>query len=268
MILVRIIKRLFYSLSSLFLVYMVYIMAITLLKVGLKDASRDFFIIILSIYLALPLIKSIKDKRNVPKDAIITNRIKKTLSYLKDDSITKLQGVTIKYKKNKEYIDCILVTDNGVFNIVLCNLRGSIIVKKDDSWFNNKRKESIEIISPLNKVKGNRNVFNKMLEEDEIIDIIVMTDQTVEVYEEETSSVPIVRYDDLVDYIKEYNSGEKYDPEELYDKMYPLIFKEKDLVKEMELLEKYLENRWQYRSRVATASFFLMFYILRILKIT
>jgi hypothetical protein len=246
---------------------MVYIMAITLLKVGLKDASRDFFIITLSIYLALPLIKSAKDKRNVPKDGIITSRIKKTLSEIKDENITKLQGVTIKYKKNKEYVDCIVVTEDGVFNIVLCNLRGAITVKKDDSWFNDKRKKSIEIMSPLNKVRRNRNVFNKLLEEDEIIDIIVMTDQIVEVYEEEASSVPIVRYDDLVDYIKGYKGEEKYDPEELYDKMYPLIFKEKDLAKEMELLERYLENRWQYRSRVATASFFLMFYILRILKI-
>jgi len=260
-------KRLFYSLSALVLVYMVYIMSVMLLKVGLKDISKDFFIISLSIYLVLPLIKTAKDKRNIPKDAAITSRIKKILSEIKDDNITKLQGVTIKYNKNKEYVDSIVVTEDGVFNIVLCNYKGDITIKKDDVWFNEKRKESIEITSPLDKVKRNRRIFSKLLEEDEIIDIIVMTDPSVEVYEEESSSIQIVRYDDLVSYIMDYKGETKYDEEELYDKIYPLIFKEKDLLKETELLERYLEYRWQYRSRVAAISFFLMFYIFRVFKI-
>ena len=267
-LLMKFLKRLFYSLSALILVYFVYFMSISLLKVGLKEASKNFFFISLSLYLVLPLIKIIRDKRNIPKDAVITNRINKTLKELKDDTITKLQGVTIKYKKNKEYVDSFVVTEDGVFNIVLCNYRGDIIIKKGDGWFNDRIKESVELISPIEKIKRNRKILSNSLQEDEIIDIIVMTDSFVTVYEEEASSVPIVRFDDLVDYIKEYEGEEKYDAEELYDKLYPLIYKEKDLAKETELLEKYLDNRWQYRSRVAMISFFALFYMFKILKIT
>ena len=111
----KVIKRIFYTLTALVLVYMVYLMSITLLKVGFNSASKDFFFITLSIYLAVPLIKIIKDKRNIPKDAVITNKMKKTLKQLNDINITKLQGVTIKYNNIKEYVDSIVITQNGLF---------------------------------------------------------------------------------------------------------------------------------------------------------
>ena len=260
----KVIKRIFYTLTALVLVYMVYLMSITLLKVGFNSASKDFFFITLSIYLAVPLIKIIKDKRNIPKDAVITNKMKKTLKQLNDDNITKLQGVTIKYNNLKEYVDSIVITQNGLFNIVFCNYRGDILIKKNDAWFKESSNEAKEIVSPLDKIKRNRKVLNKRLNADEIIDVIVMTDAFSDVYEEESSSVPIVRYDDFVNFISEYISDIKYDEEELYDKLYPLIHKEKDLQKETALFERYLENRWQYRSRVAIISFFVMFYIFKI----
>lgn len=264
---IRILKRIYYSVSALVLVYLVYFMSLVLFRVGLNNASKDFFFMAVGLYLVIPLFKLIKDNKNIPKDALVTNKIKKELLQIEEDDISKIQGVTLKYNNYKEYIDCIIINKYGLYNIVFCDYKGNIIINKNGEWIEQTIKGTKGVISPIEKIKKNRKVLAKALKEEEIIDLVVMTNAYVEINQEEASTVPIVRYDELADYINEYNSEEKFDEEELYDRIYPLIYKEKDLSKETDLFERYLDNRWQYRSRFAVISFFILFYIFKTNKI-
>lgn len=59
------VKRLYSVMTTFIFVYFIYAISIFLFKAGLDGASRDFFFIILSVYLCLPLLRYLKIKREV-----------------------------------------------------------------------------------------------------------------------------------------------------------------------------------------------------------
>lgn len=262
------VKRVFYAFVTLLVVFMIYRMSVLLLILGLKEASRQLFFITLSLYLFIPLIKSFKFKGYNVESAEIRRKIKKIYKGIKDDKVTTLQGITLKSDKKSIDIDSLILTPKGVFNIAFCNEKGRILVKEFNSWVKLTRGDKeLEITSPINIIRRNREMLSKVFKEEEIIDLIVMVNDRADVEEEEISSVPIIRYDDIADYIENYTSEDEYDSEELYDKLYPLIYKTEDLDKDLKFYEKYLDNKWQYRSRLTIISFGFIFYIMRIMGI-
>lgn len=261
-------KKVIYILTALIIIYYIYAISVMLLKVGFKSASRDFFFFTLSIYLLIPLIKNIKYKRDISEELILTYKINKSINKIKDNNITKLQGVTIKNNNGEASFPCIITTNNGIFNIVFCKYKGSIIVREDNNWFEKYKKDMlIKVISPINAIRKNRHILKENFNEDEIIDLIVMTNNYVDINEEEISSVPIVKIKDLGSYIENYESEEEYKEEDIYNKLYPAIYKEKNIDTEINIYNKYLDNMWQYRSRFALICFSTMFYIFRVIGI-
>ena len=169
----RKIKRGMYVITAIVLSYMIYNVSIILLKVGMKDVSKNIFFFTLGMYLILPLLKRIKI--NVEEDEKLKRPIyvvNKSLKEIKGNEVTKLQGLTLKGKVKKEYIDSIIITKRGLFNIVMCDYSGDISIMEDGSWVKKTRRETQYLKSPLEKIKRNRSVLSEVLDE-EIISFII-----------------------------------------------------------------------------------------------
>lgn len=265
MIDLNIFKRIFYVFSTLFLVYIVYKISILLLLVGLDTMSREFFLLVLGIYLVIPLAKNLKLRTSDLNCIEINNNVSRVCKKIKDSKTTSLLGLTLKYNNIEEYVDAIIINKHGVFNIVFCDYKGNIVVSEYNSWKRVKKRTEEQLLSPINKIRENRELLSKVYNEEEINDLIVMVDESVDVTEEENSSVPIVMYIDLADYIDNFNSEEIYDEDELYDKLYPMISRERELQQDNKLLQKYLDYKWQYRSRVTIISFAAVLYVYKMI---
>lgn len=262
------VKRTFYIIMTAIIVFMIYRVSILLLMVGFEQAASELLFITLSIYLLIPLVKNFKFK-DVPLQNIeINRRIKKAYESISDKDTTALIGLTLKEGNITTDIDSIIINKYGVFNIAFCNYSGNIKIKDGNTWVKVNRKDQEEKLeSPIDKIRDSRKTLSNIYDEEIIIDLIIMTNSWAQVEEESVSSVPILFVEEIDEYISNYQTKEKYDEDELYDLLYPLISKEKDLEKDFDIYEKYLDIKWQYRSRIAIISFALMFYIFRIIGI-
>ena len=87
----RKIKRGMYVITAIVLSYMIYNVSIILLKVGMKDVSKNIFFFTLGMYLILPLLKRIKI--NVEEDEKLKRPIyvvNKSLKEIKGNEVTKI----------------------------------------------------------------------------------------------------------------------------------------------------------------------------------
>ena len=265
----RYLKRTGYVFSAFILVYMVYIMSLFLLRFGFDGASRQIFFVALGVYLVLPIFKDYKDKKEYDQEFEELRSCNKMINVLSglDDSITALQGVTLKVEDDVYLIDDIIITKKGVFNVVECNTKGSILIEDGEKWYIKRRKGKELITSPINKIRSNREVLKQVFSDDQIIDVIVMTSFGTYVEGEENSMVGVVRCDELVDYINRYDEKEKYYVEELYEKLYPIIYSDKDLKDIKEKYNNLIDNRWRFRSRLSFISIFCILYVFKVMEL-
>lgn len=261
-------KKAIYFVTALIIVYYIYAISVLLLKVGFKSASKEFFFLSLSIYLLIPVIKGIKYRKIITDDLILSYRINKILKKINFKNITKIQDVTIKNTRGETELPCIITTDNGIYNIYFCNYKGRYLISDDNNWFlKDKKSQLTKVESPINYIKENRNVLRENFNEEEIIDVIIMTDFFSNVIEKDNSTVPIIKINELPAFIEDYEGEDIFKEENIYDKLYPIIYKEKDLSNNLKIYNKYLDNVWQYRSRFTFICFSIMFYIFRVIGI-
>ena len=261
-------KRLILGFFTLLIIFMIYRISILLLILGLKGASRQIFFISLSILIFIPLLKNIKFKGYDVESAEINRKINKVYKKFKDSNITRLQNITLKHDKRSIKVDSLIISEKGVFNIAYCNEKGHIVIKENNIWVKrNRRGIDEEITSPIKSIRQNREILRNIYNEDEVIDLIVIVNDRSD-FEEEVSSVPIIRYDDIEYYISNYESEEIYDSEELYDRLYGLKFKTENIEDDLKIYNKYLDYKWQYRSRLAIVSFCFLFYIIKVIEIS
>ena len=265
----RVLKRILYAFFAAIIIYTIYRFSVIALIFGFKDTSREIFFIPIVFYFFIPILRNFKNRNLNIKKIKVYRKIKNIYKKINDFNVTPLIGLTLKDKEKTAEVDSIIVTDKGVFNIVLCDYKGDIEVKENNNWIRLKSKNKTEtLLSPINKIKENRMILNNIYEDESIIDLIVMTDFTADVYEEFKSDADIIKSEDLLDYIESYNNSKEYNADELYNKLYPYIFKEKDLEKEFNIYEKHLDYKWQYRSRIAFISIGIIFYVLKAIEYT
>lgn len=258
-------RRLYSVITTFVFVYLVYIISIFLFKAGFDGASRDFFFIVLSVYLCLPLTKYIKIKKevldiNLEENERITYELK---DFFEEADI--LEGVLLKDKHEELKIDNLIITKNGVFNIVKCNYTGTICIK-NNRWYKKYTKELSEIPSPIMEVRKNRFNLTKIFDEEQIIDVIVMVKDRVFVKNEEDSDVPVIRYTDLSNFILDYEGEIEWDKEKLYNKLYNRIVKVNNLMEEEKVFNKFIDNKWIMRGRLSFISVFFILYIVRVIN--
>lgn len=260
------IKRLCSVITTFIFVYLIYVISIFLFKVGLDGASRDFFFIILSVYLCLPLLRYLKIKKEVLDSNIEENE--RVIYELRDfcEEADILEGIILKDEEEELKIDNLIITKNGVFNIVKCNYTGRILIK-DNRWYRKYSKELSEIPSPITELRKNRIYLSKIFDEDQIIDVIVMVRDRVFVKGEESSDVPVMRYSDLSNFILNYEGEIQWDKESLYDRIYKKIIKVNNLMEEEKTYNKFIDNKWVMRGRLSFISAFFILYIIRMVNI-
>ncbi|MGG7178604.1 nuclease-related domain-containing protein [Clostridium paraputrificum] len=262
------IKRFSYFITAFILVFIIYQLSITLLKIGFNSASSNIFFVTLGIYLCIPILKYNKSRSGVVVNEIEhCSKMEKSMKSLKK-KMTPLQRITLKVNDKIVAFDDIVVSKKGVFNIVECSLTGNIEINKDNKWYRKTRKSKELVSSPITQIRENREILNKVLKEDQILDVIVMINDRVDIDGEEDSAVPIVRYDEIATYINEYDCSEEYDDEELYQRIYPIIEEEKDLEEVVKNYHMILDNRWQFRSRLFVVVIFFALYILNIISLS
>lgn len=263
----RSLKRLSVTFFTFILIYLIYKFSIVLLKIGMDEASKDIFYIFLSLYLGYSLIRYSQYKTSPQIEEIkLYSKVNSIFGTL-GDGVTPLQGLNLKSNENKGSIENIVVTSKGVFNIVTCSYTGDIIIKKDENWYKEWKREDRMINSPINKIRENRSFLSNIFEEEEIVDIVLLINDNIEIEGEENFPVPILRNDELKDYIEDYKIEEEYEEEELYQKLYPTIEGEKDIEKMKKNYSKFLDTKWQFRSRLAAVSVFFIFYLLNLIYV-
>lgn len=258
-------RRVFYVITALVLVSATYYISVVMLKVGFNGASSEVFFVVLSFYLSAPLIKYNKLRRAALEGEFegnykINNNLKK-LSILGNT----IEDLTLRFNDEEVKIEKLVFTKKGIFNIVKCNYTGDIIIEKDNKWYKVNKKRKDVVLSPINIIRNYRRVLTKVFNEEEIIDLIVIVNDRFYVENEELSDVPIIRYDEILSYIEDYDGEEKYNEEKLYDSLYPSIVKTKNTIEENKLYNIFLDYKWMFRSRLAFISIFLILYILNII---
>lgn len=261
------IKRGSYFFSAFLLGYFIYMISLILLKVGLSNASNNLFYVPLGIYLSLSIIKYTKISKEFNINEIeLCSKMTSSLKKL-DPNITKLQGITLKFNEIEQKIDDLIITPNGIFNIVECDYKGYIYINEDNTWQKESFNKKYELPSPLIKLHNNRQILENVIDKDEIIDVIVMVNDRIDLFYEDNCAVDIIRYDELYDYINSFDGENCFDTEKLYDKLYPLISDEVNLEDVQNINNKILDSRWQLRSRLTAVCFFLILYILNLINL-
>lgn len=261
----KIIKQIFYFIIALAMIYYIYVISIMLAKVGFKDISRDFYFASLSIYLAVPLLKSVKLKKDIDIYALDTlEKINKSVKILGDET-NRLNDVILKKDNIERKIDNIIITDKGIFNIVRCNYKGQIYAKDDKTWYINKKKKLEGVKSPIDNIIKNRELLSTEIEGEKILDLIIMMNDRADIEGENNCSVDIIRYNEIGNYIMNYSTERDYNEEQLYDKIYPLIYKFQEIKSDKNIYKRFIENKWKYRGRVFISLISFIFYIKNII---
>lgn len=259
------IKRLSSVIVTFIFVYFIYMVSIILYKIGFDGASRDFFFIVLSAYLCLPLLKYLKIKKEILDKNLEENEkiIYEIKEFQEDADI--LEGVLLKDDSDELKIENLIITKYGVFNIVKCNYVGRISIK-ENRWYRKYGRELREIPSPIMEVRKNRAYLSKIFDEEQIIDVIVMVKDRVFVKDEKNSDVPVIRYSDLSSFIINYEGNIEWNKENLYDRLYKRIIKVNNIMEEEKTYNKFIDNRWSIRGRITFISSFFILYIIRVIN--
>ena len=258
-------RRGYYIIIALLLVYVTYSISVGMLNIGFEGASSEFFFIVLGFYLAVPLIKYTKIRENVIEGEFEENyKINKNLKKLNTLGNT-IEDATIKYNTQDIKIEKLVITKKGIFNIVKCNYTGDILIEEDNRWYKTNKKRKDALLSPVNTIRNYRVALTNIFEEEDIIDLIVIVNDRFYVQGEEYSDVPIIRYDEIRSYIEDYEGEEKYNEEELYERIYPSILDTKNTFEENKLYNVFLDYKWMFRSRLAFISVFLILYLFNII---
>ncbi len=258
-------KRVSYVLSSFLVGYFIYIISIMFLKIGLDGASRELFFVTLSLYLCVSFIKYLKIKSDIVKNNIEENfRISNEDKKLKN-ICDIMEGVELNIDDEVVHIKNLIITNNGVFNIIKSNYTGNIKIEKGNRWYNVSNRKRNELISPITELRENRKRLATIFNEDEIVDLIVMVKDRVYVEGEENSDVAIIRYEELYNYLNNYISEEILDKEDLYNKIYSRLVKVNNLEENKKIYNQFINDRWMFRSRLTCISAFFILYILNVI---
>lgn len=260
-------KRISFLIITFIFVYFIYSVSLLMLKFGFNGASGEFFFVILGIYLIIPIAKYSKIRKEVIEGKFEEDRkVNKNLKKVKCDSVP-LDGVKVKFNDEEVLIDNLVITKKGVFNIVKCDYKGDIIIKENNRWLKKYHKYEKAIPCPVVTIRKNREVLSTVFKEEQIIDLIVMVKDRVYVEDEELSDVPIIRYDELKDFIEDCEEEEKWNTSELYDKLYSIIVSTKNLKEEKKVYEDFLDYKWIFRSRLTFISVFYILYFLNLIYV-
>lgn len=263
------IKKSYYLFLSIILSFLIYKFSVLFLNLGFYGASQKFFVIAVILYLYKPLKQFIFQKSEDKK--IYKDPIEKKL----EKEIRKLKGnykviYDSKIKKDKKIskADLIILSNEGIFNIFLCTLNEDIEISEDnygnEIWIN---KVSGKIYNtPALIVRKNREILSTIANEENIIDLIVMTNNTVKIENREDSIIEILSIDNLHSYINNYYSEEEIEIGKTYRDIKKLIENFKDGFKEQqERIEKLRYGNFLFKSRLAIIGFFLSLYLAQII---
>ena len=262
----RTLKQIIYLLYEIIISYYVYCICVLFLKIGFNEISRDIYFIFFGMFLLFPLIKSYKITKGTNL-LLLQNQYKINNNLKKLKNINKLYNPILKNENEKQQLDCIVITDKGVFNVVRSNLKGKIKILNDNEWYQKNGKNYIKVESPIERVKNYRKILRNAFKEDIIYDVIVMMEDRVKIESENNSNAPIISYHELKKFISEYNNKEIFKSDELYDKLYPYIYEHKDSSGYMNIYNKYIESKWKYIGRLAVILVSFVFYIKNIIII-
>lgn len=244
------IRRVIYFISSLMFIYFIYKVSTIFYIIGLKELSKKVLLGSFAIYLIIPLIKCVQKKQGInisklDQENKINNQLKKIKA-----NIDIIKRPTLKKEEDTVECDYIIITNKGVFNIKCCDYKGKITIEEDNRWILKKRNKLINLKSPLKDVMLQRDMLLNQFNEEELIDLIVMTEDRVDVENENNSLIPVIRYSDLKDYINEYDNKDMFNTQSLYNKIYKIIYKCDVDQKMNNNYFKYYDYRYQLRSRI------------------
>lgn len=271
-------KRGYYMLGAIIMIFIIYKMSLIFFNIGLESLSRQIFFLSIAMYLYVPLMRSLMIKK-VPIDSVKEKqlkageegerRVRKVLEELSNECKVEF-GKYIGTEANHAEVDALVFSKVGVFNIEVKNWSGSIRVRENEDgeevWLRENGSKIEIVMSPSEQVRYHREVLSKVLEEEKIIDVIVIANDKSTLIGVEKSIVPIVNYNELVDYINDYESEEEYDVNKLHESVNTIIIGDSETYKEISEEEAKNDVRWLFRSRFAVATFFFGLYIANVIS--
>lgn len=138
------------------------------------------------------------------------------LDWLDKSRFKVYSDIRLPYQGRSQQFDTVIVGDKAVFNIETKNLSGDLTIDQEGNWYrvNGETKTGTDNVNF--QVKRHNKVLSGVLEDKvPIVDLIVWANIASVLEGTENSPTKIIKVDQLVDYIEEYNEGRSLSPEEI-----------------------------------------------------
>lgn len=173
------------------------------------------------------LYKSIKSYKKYRNSLLIPERLGKeaeenvnyVLRWLDTKKYIVLRNVYLKYNNTTQEFDNIVISPFGVFNIETKGYSGKIKINKDMSWVKVYENKEIGIENPIFQLQRHHKILEAILEDVNIVDLIVIGNESTVVEGIENSTVPVLKHDVLLSFIENYSCDRLYDVNLLYSKI-------------------------------------------------
>lgn len=264
------VKKSYYLFLSIILSFFIYKFSVLFLNLGFYGVSRKFFVVAVILYLYKPLKEFVFEKGENKQSYIdsIDKKLEKEIIKIKGNCKVIYDSKLEKNEKSSK-ADLIILTDEGIFNIFLCTLNENAEISEDnygnEIWIN---KISGKIYNtPAIIVRKNREILSTIANEENIVDLIVMTNNMIKVENKEDSIIEIISIENLHSYINNYYSEEEIEVGRTYRDIKKLIrnFKD-DFKQQQEKIDRLRYKGFLFKGRLAVIAFFLSLYLAQIIS--
>lgn len=141
------------------------------------------------------------------------------LRWLDSNKYIVLKNIYLKYNNTTQEFDNIVISPFGIFNIETKGYSGTIKINNDMTWVRKYDNKETGIGNPMFQIQRHHKILEGILEDVNIIDLIVIGNESTIIEGSENSSVPVLKHDVLLNYIENYNNDKSYNVNLIYNKI-------------------------------------------------
>lgn len=233
----------------------------TISSLGYKSVSNLVFIVIMLLVLFMQEIQEYFDKRKILNAGVEgETRLKNALNSLKKDKYKLLNGFYLKGDSITQEIDSLVISECGLFNIECKNFGGNISIDKNGVWHRERHGKKDILKNPKEQVERHNKVLREVVGQVDIIDVIVISNERATISGKENMDIPVVKYTEILDFIKNYKGRNKYSINKLESDIKSRITGYSDIKNYKEKNKKPWYKSWDFAIRLIVVAYLLIYY--------
>ena len=141
--------------------------------------------------------------------------VEHALEWLDQERFTVYSDISLAYQGRSQQFDTVIVGDNGIFNIETKNFTGDLEIHEDGNWYRVSGETKVGTENVNFQVRRHNKVLSSVLEDQlPIVDLIVWTNIASVLEGIENSPTKIIKVDQLVDFVEDYDEGKNLSEKE------------------------------------------------------